>query len=237
MSLVELLKHVLLDLKASWVMWILLALSVVDLIIIGERSLFLFWVRDNVGKLSDDLDKRLRDGRVREALEGLEKSPSSEAAVVVAGLRHADLGPIAAEKAMIGATALQRVRLERGLAVLGTVGNNAPFLGLLGTVIGVIEAFEILGRPQAATTAAASGLAPQAIMSSIAEALIATAVGLFVAIPAVAAYNYFQRRIQGIGANTEALSNVLLAHLNAEAPALDVSPASEPLPPSRPGAR
>jgi biopolymer transport protein ExbB len=237
MSLVELLKHVLLDLKASWVMWILLALSVVDLIIIGERSLFLFWVRDNVGKLSDDLDKRLRDGRVREALEGLEKSPSSEAAVVGAGLRHADLGPIAAEKAMIGATALQRVRLERGLAVLGTVGNNAPFLGLLGTVIGVIEAFEILGRPQAATTAAASGLAPQAIMSSIAEALIATAVGLFVAIPAVAAYNYFQRRIQGIGANTEALSNVLLAHLNAEAPALDVSPASEPLPPSRPGAR
>jgi biopolymer transport protein ExbB len=236
--LVELLKHALLDLKASWVMWILLVLSVVDLIIIGERSLFLFWIRDNVGKLSDDLDKRLRDGRVREALEGLEKSPSSEAAVVVAGLRHADLGPIAAEKAMIGAAALQRVRLERGLAVLGTVGNNAPFLGLLGTVIGVIEAFEILGRPQAATTAAAaSGLAPQAIMSSIAEALIATAVGLFVAIPAVAAYNYFQRRIQGIGANTEALSNVLLAHLNAEAPALEVPPPSEPLPPSRSGAR
>jgi biopolymer transport protein ExbB len=227
--LVELLKHALLDLKASWVMWILLVLSVVDLIIIGERSLFLFWLRDDVGKLSDDLDKRLRDGKAREALEGLQKSPSSEAAVVVAGLRHADLGPVAAEKAMAGAAALQRVRLERGLAVLGTVGNNAPFLGLLGTVIGVIEAFEILGRPQAATTAAAaSGLAPQAIMSSIAEALIATAVGLFVAIPAVAAYNYFQRRIQGIGANTEALSNVLLAHLNAEGPALDIPPSSEP---------
>jgi biopolymer transport protein ExbB len=233
--LVDLLKHALLDLKASWVMWILLVLSVVDLIIIGERAMFLFWVRDDVGKLSDDLDKRLREGKVREALEGLEKSPSSEAAVVVAGLRHADLGPVAAEKSMIGASALQRVRLERGLAVLGTVGNNAPFLGLLGTVIGVIEAFEILGRPQAATTAAAaSGLAPQAIMSSIAEALIATAIGLFVAIPAVAAYNYFQRRIQGIGANTEALSNVLLAHLNAEGPALEVPPANElPLPGAR----
>jgi biopolymer transport protein ExbB len=220
MSVVDLLKHALLDLKASWVMWILLALSVVDLVIIGERSLFLFRVRDDIGKLSDELDKRLRDGKVREALEELEKSPSAEAAVVVAGLRHADLGPAAAEKAMIGGAALQRVRLERGLAVLGTVGNNAPFLGLLGTVIGVIEAFEILGRPQAAATAAAaSALAPQAIMSSIAEALIATAVGLFVAIPAVAAYNYFQRRIQGIAANTEALSNVLLAHLNSEAPA------------------
>jgi biopolymer transport protein ExbB len=230
MTLVDLLKHALLDLRASWVMWILLVLSVVDLILIGERALFLFWLRDDVGKLSDELDKRLRDGKVREALEGLEKSPSSEAAVVVAGLRHADLGPVAAEKAMLGASALQRVRLERGLAVLGTVGNNAPFLGLLGTVIGVIEAFEILGRPQAAATAtAASGLAPQAIMSSIAEALIATAVGLFVAIPAVAAYNYFQRRIQGISANTEALSNVLLAHLNAEPPALEGPSSNEPL--------
>ena len=108
---------------------------------------------------------------------------------------------------------------------------HAPFLGLLGTVIGVIEAFEILGRPQAAATAAAaSGLAPQAIMSSIAEALIATAVGLFVAIPAVAAYNYFQRRIQGIGANTEALSNVLLAHLNAESPTGEAVSTVEQLP-------
>jgi biopolymer transport protein ExbB len=237
MALMELLKHALLDLKASWVMWILLALSVVDLILIGERALFLFWVRDDIGKLSDALDKWLRAGKVREALEGLERSPSSEAAVALAGLRHADLGPVAAEKSMIGAAALQRVRLERGLAVLGTVGNNAPFLGLLGTVIGVIEAFEILGRPQAATTAAAaSGLAPQAIMSSIAEALIATAVGLFVAIPAVAAYNYFQRRIQSIGANTEALTNVLLAHLNAEGPALELPASSEPLTPL-PGAK
>ena len=74
-------------------------------------------------------------------------------------------------------------------------------------------------------------------MSSIAEALIATAVGLFVAIPAVAAYNYFQRRIQGIGANTEALTNVLLAHLNAEGPALEVPPPDGPRAPSLPGAR
>src|SRR5258708_33066764 len=162
MALVDGLKHAPLDLSASWVMWILLGLSVVDLIIIGERAMFLFRVRDDVGRLSDDLDKRLRDGKVREALEGLEKSPSAEAAVVVAGLRHADLGPIAAEKAMIGASALPRVRLERGLAVLATVGNNAPVLGLLGTGIAVIEAVESLGRPQAATTAAAStGPRPQ----------------------------------------------------------------------------
>ena len=81
----------------------------------------------------------------------------------------------------------------------------------------------ILGRPTDAATAAASALAPQAIMSSIAEALVATAVGLFVAIPAVAAFNWFQRRIQSVGANTKALSNVVLAHLAAEAP-----PAEQP---------
>ena len=223
-SLIELLKHALLDLKASWVMWILLALSVVDLVIIVERVAFLRSVRVDVPKLAAELDALLRGGRVREALERMKASKSAEGAVVVAGLRHADLGPASAEKAMQGAQALQRVRLERGLAVLGTVGNNAPFLGLLGTVIGIIEAFDILGRPTdvaAAAAQAASALAPQAIMSSIAEALVATAVGLFVAIPAVAAFNWFQRRIQTVQANTEALGNVVLAHLAAEAPAAE----------------
>jgi biopolymer transport protein ExbB len=223
MSLIELLKHALLDLKASWVMWLLVGLSAADMIVIVERLLFYRSIKDDVARLSSELDKRLRAGEVRQALQLLEASPSAEAAVTVAGLRHADMGPAAAEKAMIGATALQKVRLERWLAFLGTVGNNAPFIGLLGTVIGVIEAFDILGRPQASAMAAeASGLAPQAIMSAIAEALIATAVGLFVAIPAVAANNFFQRRIQGISANTEALSNMLLAHLSAEGNPIDI---------------
>lgn len=228
-SLIELLKRALLDLQAAWVMWILLGLSALNLIIIVERTAFLRSVRDDIPKLAGELDALLRVGKVREALERMKASRSAEAAVVVAGLRHADLGPASAEKAMVGAAALERVRLERGLAVLGTVGNNAPFLGLLGTVIGVIEAFEILGRPTDAGAAvqAASALAPQAIMSSIAEALVATAVGLFVAIPAVAAFNYFQRRVQAVSANTEALTNVLLAHLSAEIP-------QEPAPPSSP---
>jgi len=227
--LIELLKRALLDLQAAWVMWILLGLSALNLIIIVERTAFLRSVRDDIPKLAGELDALLRVGKVREALERMKASRSAEAAVVVAGLRHADLGPASAEKAMVGAAALERVRLERGLAVLGTVGNNAPFLGLLGTVIGVIEAFEILGRPTDASAAvqAASALAPQAIMSSIAEALVATAVGLFVAIPAVAAFNYFQRRVQAVSANTEALTNVLLAHLSAEMP-LEAATLSSP---------
>ena len=109
-SLIDLLKHALLDLKASWVMWILLALSVVDLIIIVERAAFLRSIRDDVPGLAAELDALLRGGRVREALDRMKASRSAEAAVVVAGLRHADLG--------------------RGLAVLGSLGNNPTFLGL-----------------------------------------------------------------------------------------------------------
>jgi biopolymer transport protein ExbB len=216
MHLVGHLKHVLLDLQASWLMWILVALSAASVIVIVERALFFRSLKEDIRQLSRDLDRLLRGGRYRDALELMQRSPSPEAAVVVAGLKHADLGPASVEKAMAGATALERMRLERGLTFLGTLGNNAPFVGLLGTVIGVIEAFEALGKPGAG--GAPSGIAPENLMAGISEALVATAIGLFVAIPAVAAYNFFQRRIQSTVANTEALTNVLLAHLSADEP-------------------
>ena len=226
MSVVEHLKHVLLDLHAAWVMWLLMGLSVVSVVLMVERALFFRSISDDLRGLSDTLDRLLREGRYADAVQRLSRSPSPEAAAVLAGLRHADLGPLSAEKAIAGALALERMRLERGLAFLGTLGNNAPFIGLLGTVIGIIESFEVLGS---ATAGLSSGgpLAPQAVMSHIAEALVATGVGLFVAIPAVAAYNYFQRRIASTLANSDALTNVLLAHLNAETPM--------PVPPSLSG--
>jgi biopolymer transport protein ExbB len=135
----------------------------------------------------------------------------------MSGLDEADRGAKSASEAMIGARALQRVKLERRLAYLGTLGNNAPFVGLFGTVIGVVQAFEVLGKQDAAmaVSEAAQGMAPQEVMAAIAEALVATAVGLFVAIPAVAMYNIFQRRLKSILANTDALGSVLLAHLVA----------------------
>jgi biopolymer transport protein ExbB len=187
---------------------------VISIGLMVERALFFRRIRDDVPGLARELESLLRAGRYRDAIERMSRSPSAEAAATLAGLRAADLGPVSAEKAIDGALALERSRMERGLAFLGTLGNNAPFVGLLGTVIGVIEAFEVLGRPEALSTAGT--LAPQGIMGSIAEALVATAVGLFVAIPAVAAFNYFQRRISTTLAGSEAMTNVLLAHLNAE---------------------
>jgi biopolymer transport protein ExbB len=174
-------------------------------------------LRDDLAALARQLRELLRAGDLEGAKKRMDSSPSAEAAVVSAGLLEADRGPKSAEEAMQGAAALQRIKLERRLAFLGTLGNNAPFIGLFGTVIGVVQAFEALGKQSTAAVVAATGpaMAPQEVMSAIAEALVATAVGLAVAIPAVAMYNVFQRKAKAILANTEALSRVLLAHLAA----------------------
>ena len=202
----------------SWVLILMFVLSVISVAIMLERG-WLYWsIRDDIEALMRDLGKLLRVGDLDGARKRLEKSPSAEAAVVVAGLVESDLGVAAAEEAMGGASALQRLKLERRLAFLGTLGNNAPFIGLLGTVIGIVGAFNELGQAKtlsAAGPANASQLAPEAVMNNISEALVATALGLIIAIPAVAMFNAYQRIVRTTLANTDALGHVLLAHLKS----------------------
>ena len=238
MNLVAWVQRLMSNFGAGWVMWLLLALSVISVAIMLERAWFYWSIRDDIAALATDLRNELHAGGFEAARKRLEASPSAEAAVVVAGLMEADRGSLATEQAMQGAMALQRMTLEKRLAYLGTVGNNAPFVGLFGTVIGVIQAFEALGREDAAAAAAtaASGMAPQAVMAAIAEALVATAIGLLVAIPAVAMYNVFQRHTKAILANTEALSRVLLAHLAGETRTIPQATVAEPAP-AEPAAR
>jgi len=217
-NLVEHAKRLMTNFGASWVMWLLLGLSVISVAVMLERGWFFYSLRDDLAKLAQSLGDHLRKGELPEAKRLLENSPSAEAAVVVAGLLESERGPDAAEEAMAGAAALQRMKLEKRLTFLGTLGNNAPFVGLLGTVIGIVQAFDELGKSanaQNAAQAASSAMAPQAVMTSIAEALVATAIGLVVAIPAVAAYNTFQRMTKSTLANTEVLSRILMAHLKA----------------------
>ena len=220
MNLVEWLQHLMTNLGATWVMWLLIVLSVLSVAIMLERGWFYWSLRDDIARLARELRERLRDDDMEGARKMLEASPSAEAAVVVAGLIEADRGPKSADEAMQSAAALQKMKLERRLAYLGTLGNNAPFIGLFGTVIGVVKAFEELGKQPAAVAAVAASesafSAPTQVMAAIAEALVATAIGLAVAIPAVAAYNYFQRLSRSILANTDALSHVLMSHLVAE---------------------
>ena len=208
---------------AEWVMWLMIILSIASVAIILERTWFFLSVRDDLGRLSRELQNALNHS-VEAAKKRMEQSPSAEAAVVSAGLSVAHFGPEAAEEAMDGAVAIQRMKLERRLAFLATLGNNAPFVGLFGTVIGVVMAFDALGQQTSEATTAAAQLAPQAVMASIGEALVATAVGIAVAIPAVAANNLFQRMTRATLANTEALSGLLLIHLHGN-PALVTGPA------------
>ena len=99
----------------------------------------------------------------------------------------------------------QRQRLEKGLNILATLGANAPFIGLLGTVFGIIQAFSKLSSEQGGSST---------VMASIAQALVATAMGLFVAIPAVIAYNHFNQRLKAMMGSAEALKNLYLSRLN-----------------------
>jgi biopolymer transport protein ExbB len=205
MPIVTYTKSLMLRAGAAPLLWLMLALSVLSVAIMLERAWLFFRARDDLEGLARDLRVYLGAGDLAGARARMEASRSAEAAVVAAGLTQAARGAKAAEEAMAGAVVVQRLRLERRLAVLATLGNNAPFVGLLGTVVGIVMAFDRLGAEHLEARAA--------VMTSIAEALVATAVGLAVAIPAVAAFNLFQRRISVALANADALGRLLLAHL------------------------
>jgi biopolymer transport protein ExbB len=209
--MVDQLKNVLVHAGATWVLWILVALSAVSIAVMLDR-LRVFWaLRDDFPALVRAVHYALGQGDLEGARKRLAASPSAEAAVGLAGIRQWASGATAAQEAMAAATGLQRARMEKRLLFLGTVGNNAPFVGLLGTVIGVVGAFQELGDSNLAS--AGSQLAPERVMSTIAEALVATAVGLLVAIPAVAVFNYFQGLLTTALANAETLGHVVLSHM------------------------
>ena len=192
-------------LGAAWVMWLLIGLSVIVLAIALERLYFFTATRDDIDKLRSDLLESLKLGKVADGLKRLRQSRSFEAMVAAAALESAGDGADAANERMQGEQQIARLHMERNLAFLGTVGNNAPFVGLLGTVIGIIRAFHSLDESQGKVTAG--------LMADVGEALVATAIGIMVAIPAVAAFNYFQRVIKTRLARGSALGSHVVSYL------------------------
>lgn len=190
---------------AEWVLWVLVALSVALVAICIERIVFYVRRSPEFDELRLDFEDHLDGKEWSEAAELLEDRDTMEARVVLFGLRDRARGPEAVEDRMTGALATEKRRYQRFLPFLGTLGNNAPFIGLFGTVLGIIGAF--------ADLAEGSSEASQAVMGSISEALVATGVGLLVAIPAVIAYNTFKSRVDAAVARTDLLGRTLLAHL------------------------
>jgi biopolymer transport protein ExbB len=162
-------------------------LSVVSITVMVERLWFLGTHRTQIAALLQDM---------RAVLERAAGGPA------VSGSADALVG------AMEGAKARERLRLERNLTYLATLGSNAPFIGLFGTVLGIIKAFHDLAGSQAGGASV--------VMAGISEALVATAVGLMVAIPAVVAYNYFSRRVRTKMTEVDWMAQLALSQLKAE---------------------
>ncbi|MBX3204303.1 MAG: MotA/TolQ/ExbB proton channel family protein [Labilithrix sp.] len=193
---------------AGWVMWLLVGLSVLVIAIAIERAIVLLLARDDVHALRRNLASALGRGDLVAARGLVVASRSVEAQVLAAGLGALPRGAAAVEERLASEVELAKLAMERRLALLGTIGSNAPFVGLLGTVIGIIRAFHALD--------ASGGQVSTALMAEIGEALTATAVGLFVALPAVALFNFFQRQIAGRVARAEALGREMLSFVKDE---------------------
>jgi biopolymer transport protein ExbB/TolQ len=193
-------------LGSEWVLWVLIGLSLLSVTIMVERGIFLAAGRVDFESLAKELLGFLKDGDVPGARKTLAGLRAPEAQVAAAGVELYDRGSEAMSEAMASVKSRLRLDLERNLGVLGTLGNNAPFIGLFGTVLGVIQSFHQLGAGQ-------SKEAMGNVMSGISEALIATGVGLVVAIPAVVAFNVAQKRIGEIEGNVSAIGKQLLALL------------------------
>jgi biopolymer transport protein ExbB/biopolymer transport protein TolQ len=195
-------------LGTGWVLYLLILLSVLSITALLER--LWFFRRNKRG--SEQLREVLGPALLRNDLPAIHKAltdPSCvEARILNAAYAWRSGGPEAVRDALDAELDRQRPVLSRGSSILGTIGSNAPFVGLLGTVIGVIEAFHHLGSSGAGGDAAMGN-----VMRGISEALVTTGVGLFVAIPAVVSYNVVQDRIEEIEGHTTSLGRLLTAWL------------------------
>jgi biopolymer transport protein ExbB/TolQ len=194
---------------SAWVLYLLLALSVVSLAAMVERWLWFRRHGDDIDALRKGLYAALKAKDLDAARKLLALSPSIEAEVLAAALPFAEGGPDAVADVIDSELSLRRKDLERGMTLLGTLGNNAPFIGLLGTVLGVIQAFHQLGD-------GANKAAMGNVMGGIAEALVATGVGLFVALPAVVAFNVVQRKIGEIETGIGGLGKLITGFLKTQ---------------------
>jgi biopolymer transport protein ExbB/TolQ len=189
---------------SRWVLLLLIGLSLVAVAVILERVVF-FALERVPQQTIDDALVAMRKGEFKAAAALLAGKRSMPAAVARVCLENAQAGPASVEEHAASVVETERLRYERGLAFLGTLGNNAPFIGLFGTVLGIIRAFHDLSID--------TGTGSAAVMAGIAEALVATGIGLLVALPAVAAYNGFVRMVETTTSSSDAVMHAILAQI------------------------
>ncbi|MEL6759695.1 MAG: MotA/TolQ/ExbB proton channel family protein [Myxococcota bacterium] len=176
--------------------------------IVVERLVFFARRRVDGDLLAFNLDQKLSSSDFSGAAEMLGKHDSFESNVALYGLRQFARGPDAVNELLTAAEHRERGRYARFLSALATIGSTAPFIGLFGTVLGIIRAFQAMSVDMAGGASS--------VMAGISEALIATAIGLLVAIPALIAYNAFSSVLKRRQAAADQLSRILLSHLKSD---------------------
>ncbi len=204
------------QLGTEWVLWLLLGLSVVSFAIMLERGWFFWKRRLNGDELAKQIFHLFRSADLAKARAALVRHNSAECQVLAAGLIKADAGLQAAASAMQSARWRERIRMECNLGLLAAVATSAPLIGVLGTVLGVIGLLDALAQ----TPPAESGLA-EPLMGGIALALVTSAAGFAVAIPAAAASHLFARRVRSTLAQIDSLVQLVLSQMTPAVPARD----------------
>lgn len=194
--------------KESFTLVILLGCSVVSVALALERFMFFRKAQADGDKVLAHVANLLQSGKADQALNETKKNPAAVSQVVHYGLLHRARPRHELEELLASKRLEERLKLEKFLVVLGTMGNTVPFIGLFGTVVGIIKAFRDLAL-------AGSG-GPAVVAKGIAEALVATAGGLAVAIPAVIVYNLFMRRVKALSVDMEVVSARFLVMTGAK---------------------
>jgi biopolymer transport protein ExbB len=193
------------QLGAEWVMWLLLGMGFIAAVLVFERLYLYLSTRVDVNKLARQLSRLLQEGRLEQAQDLVKSGRAIEERVISDALSLYTEGHGAVEEIVQASLIKERQRYERSLSYLGTVGSNAPFIGLLGTVIGVILAFAELGRNPK------GGL--EVVGPGISEALVATAVGLVVAIPSLICFNWMKSLLKRRLSNSDFLARIVVTQL------------------------
>lgn len=191
--------------RSSFTLVILLFCSILTLTFAVERWWYYRSIRINHENFMASLRTLLEGSKYPEALKLATSTPGPVAALMRVALTHRtkSKGEVAA---LLNAHQIEeRVKLERFLGILGTMGNTAPFIGLFGTVVGIIKAFHDL--------AVSGSGGPSVVAAGIAEALVATAGGLAVAIPAAVLFNYFLKRVKDLSSAMEASAIKVLVYM------------------------
>jgi biopolymer transport protein ExbB/biopolymer transport protein TolQ len=191
------------------VLYVLVALSVVSIGIVIERWWYFRRRRIDAAAVGRKLVTLLRGDDVEGARSYLRTLPGVEAQVLDDALGWYQDGYEAVAEVLSAGVKERRAGYESGLLFLGTLGNNAPFVGLFGTVLGIVTAFRELAG------AAGNTAGMNNVMSGIAEALVATAIGILVALPAVIAYNVFQKKTQDLEENVQSIGALVLAQMKS----------------------